>query len=87
MKTIITGDGLITIQDIPTPPPRESMINLDLLAESLGIKLQPSNLPAFQDLLIQELERHAHMPSRFPPRRCLSCGARTNDQGELPCGH
>lgn len=21
------------------------------------------------------------------PRTCLSCGAKTNDQGEIPCGH
>jgi len=22
-----------------------------------------------------------------PPRTCLSCGAKTNTAGELPCGH
>ena len=87
MKTMFRGVGLITVEDIPAPPPRESMIDLNALAESSGIKRCPSDLPSFEELLLQELERHAHMPTRFPPRRCLSCGAKTDADGNLPCGN
>ncbi|MGL5181007.1 hypothetical protein [Herbaspirillum huttiense] len=87
MKTMFRGVGLITVEDIPASPLPDSMIDLNALAESSGIKRCPSDLPSFEELLLQELERHAHMPARFPPRRCLSCGAQTNAEGQLPCGH
>ncbi|WP_343724913.1 hypothetical protein [Herbaspirillum huttiense] len=61
------------------------MIDLNALAESSGIKRCPSDLPSFEELLLQELERHSHRPR--PGLRCLSCGAQTNAEGQLPCGH
>lgn len=85
MKTIVIGSGFVTIEDIPAPPPREAMIDLNALAEASGLKRRPSNLPSFEELLLQELERHSHRPR--PGLRCLSCGAQTNAEGQLPCGH
>jgi hypothetical protein len=79
--------GTITVEDLPAPPSRDQMVDIDALAQRLGIKRQPSKLTEFQDMLLQELERHAHMPTRFPPRRCLSCGAQTDADGDLPCDH
>lgn len=60
---------------------------LDFMADSYGVKRQPSNFTEFQDLLLQELELHSHSHRTRAGATCLSCGAKTNAAGELPCGH
>ena len=77
--------GTITVEDLPAPPHRDQMIDLDAMADSFGIKRQPSKFTEFQDLLLQELERHTHRARPNVP--CLSCGAKTDAAGDLPCGH
>lgn len=41
------------------------------------------------ELAIDDLSFETALPSHADakPRTCLSCGAPTNERGELPCGH
>ncbi|MFS2113306.1 hypothetical protein [Herbaspirillum frisingense] len=40
-----------------------------------------------QEVALELLARHLGLLKPRAGVRCLSCGARTNAEGQLPCGH